>query len=373
VKPARILVVDDQPAMLRAVGRVLGERHQVFQTTSSLEAVAIAARVEPDIAILDIRMPEMDGFELLARLKQDHPAIDVILMTGSATEPDQKLIRAIREKAFYFIQKPFDREVLNTLIDRCLDLRRLEDDNRAYLGRLQSELDEARALQQGLLPAEHALLGEVEIDCRYVPCSEVGGDFCDFADAGRGRVALLVADVSGHGASAAMLTGIVKSSFHAAHAEGYDPLAVATRAFHALRTFPPNRYVTIGCAVVDPREDCIEYVNAGHPPPYFWSGKGTPVPMKPTGPIISPVFDTPRWTRARVAFPRGSCLLLCTDGVTEAPAGEGMFGEERLLSEIRTHAEGGGPLLDALLDAVRNFSAGRPQPDDLTLLTARRV
>src|SRR5262245_38229028 len=122
----RILIVDDEPAMLRSVARILEGTYEIVGAASPREALEIAPAFEPDLAIVDIRMPEMDGFELMERLAGIAPGIDVIVMTGSITEADAKLIRAIREGAFYFIQKPFDREVLVTLVARCLELRRLE-------------------------------------------------------------------------------------------------------------------------------------------------------------------------------------------------------------------------------------------------------
>ena len=97
-------------------------------------------------------MPDLDGFELMARLKARFPALDVILMTGSVDDLDEKLVRAIRSAAFYFIQKPFDREVLRTLVERCLELRRRREEHRQNLKRLETEMAEARAFQQSLLP-----------------------------------------------------------------------------------------------------------------------------------------------------------------------------------------------------------------------------
>ena len=79
----------------------------------------MASEFHPELAIVDIRMPDLDGFELMAQLKARFPGIDVILMTGSVDDLDDKLVRAIRSAAFYFIQKPFDREVLRTLVERC--------------------------------------------------------------------------------------------------------------------------------------------------------------------------------------------------------------------------------------------------------------
>ncbi len=152
MRPARILVVDDEPGMLRAVERVLSENHQVIGTRLSREALSLANEFHPELAIVDIRMPDLDGFELMAQLKARFPALDVILMTGSVDDLDEKLVRAIRSAAFYFIQKPFDREVLRTLVERCVELRRRREDHRQNLKRLETEMAEARAFQQSLLP-----------------------------------------------------------------------------------------------------------------------------------------------------------------------------------------------------------------------------
>ena len=165
---ARILVVDDEPAMLRSVARVLEGPYEVLCAQTPTGAIAAAPLFRPDLAILDIRMPEMDGFELMGRLKAIRPDLDLIVMTGSVTETDAKLIRSIREKAFYFIQKPFDREVLRTLVGRCLELRRLTEANRRHVARLEGELQEARTFQQSLLPPGESRLEGVTIAARYV-------------------------------------------------------------------------------------------------------------------------------------------------------------------------------------------------------------
>ena len=179
MNPARILVVDDEAGMLRAVERILSGTHHVVTSRSSVEAITLAGRFDPELAILDVRMPELDGFELMARLHAEKADLDVILMTGSVDDLDEKLVRAIRSQAFYFIQKPFVREVLRTLVDRCVELRRRREDHRQNLRRLEAELAEARAFQQSLLPERERSLHRVAVCCRYTPCSALGGDLFD--------------------------------------------------------------------------------------------------------------------------------------------------------------------------------------------------
>jgi sigma-B regulation protein RsbU (phosphoserine phosphatase) len=372
MRTSRILVVDDDPGMLHAVERVLGASHHVIGTTSPKDALVKAAAVTPDLAIIDIRMPELDGFELMTRLKSQFVELDIILMTGSIDDLDEKLVKALRSPAFYFIQKPFDRDVLWTLVQRCLELRWRREEHRQNVERLETEMAEARAFQQSLLPDPEAVINGLAICCRYVPSAQLGGDLYDYAAAASGETALLVADVSGHGVSAAMLTGVVKSAFHAARAEGFDPLAVVHRVWHALSPFSAQRFVTLFTALVAPAVGRLTYVNAGHPSIPVWNSVREPVWLESTGPLISPVL-TGSWEAATILVDKGDQLLLYTDGVSEPLADADGCARGRIQASIAGHVAGGGQLLDAILDAVGVTLAGRAQSDDLTLLTARVV
>ena len=368
--PARILVVDDEPGMLRAVERVLSENHQVIGTRLSLEALALAKGFQPELAIIDIRMPQLNGFDLMAQLKAHFPSLDVILMTGSVDDLDEKLVRAIRSAAFYFIQKPFDREVLRTLVERCIELRRRREDHRQNLKRLEKELAEARAFQQSLLPEREAVVNRVAVSCQYSPCSALGGDLCDYAAAGPEKIGLLIADVSGHGVSAAMLTGIVKSAFHASHVDGFEPSAVVQRVSMGLAAFSPARFVTLAAALISPEEGQLRYVNAGHPPILLWRSGSEPLWLPSTGPLVSPALTHSTWDSPAVPIAQGDHLLLYTDGIWETLADDNGHAEERFTRIISRIPAGGAELLDALLAEVHDELAGRPQPDDLTVLAA---
>jgi sigma-B regulation protein RsbU (phosphoserine phosphatase) len=372
-RPARILVVDDEAGMLRAVERVLGGDHHVIGTRLSRSALSLADEFHPDLAIVDIRMPDLDGFELMAQLKVRIPGLDVILMTGSVDDLDEKLVRAIRSPAFYFIQKPFDRQVLRTLVERCIELRWRREDHRQTLKRLETEMAEARAFQQSLLPERERMVNGVSVCCRYTPCSALGGDLYDYARAPAGQTALLIADVSGHGVSAAMLTGIVKSGFHASHVDGFDPVSVVQRVSMGLAAFSPDRFVTLVAALISPDECHLRYVNAGHPPIALWGRTHEPQWLSSTGPLVSPVLMGATWDAPVVPMNRGDHLLLYTDGVWEPLANEDGRAEARFTNAIDRAPEGGPTLLDAILAEVHDELAGQPQPDDLTLLTASVV
>jgi phosphoserine phosphatase RsbU/P len=363
----RILVVDDEPGMLRSVERVLGKDYNVAGVRSPREAIELTTTFMPDLAILDIQMPEMDGFQLMEELQARDPELDVIFMTGSTHEIDAKLIKAIRKDAFYFLQKPFDRGVLLSLVERCLELKRLDRSNRDHQLRMEKELADARAFQQSLLPPGSGKIEGISVFAHYIPCSELGGDFYDYAVASQG-VAILVADVSGHGASAAMLTGTVKSAFHSASADHYEPASVVERVASGIRTFGHHHFVTLICARI--RNGSLDFVNAGHPPGFLLNGSPDVALLESTGPLISPAFKF-SWEQRTVTVRRGADrIVLFTDAIIEAEADSGQYGLDRLLEEVQKGPQDGKALSDRILSSVRQFMLDRPMNDDLTLVVA---
>ena len=377
----RILVVDDEPGMLRTIERILSTRYDVRAVRLPSAALDAASAGSFDVAILDVRMPEMDGFALMARLGELQPDLDVIMMTGSTDERDARLIRAIREKAFFFLTKPFDREVLLTLVQRCLEARRLSRENRAHVSRLECELRAAQVFQQSLLPDRTASLNGFEVSFLYEPCDELGGDFCDYVLRDDAPGAILVSDVSGHGAPSAMITGMVKQAFHAAVQEDFAPTAVLERIAAASRLFPDGKYITATAVRFRPASMVLEYASAGHPPGLLLGHDGSVVPLEPSAPMIHPALPEWHCEQRVVRMERGDQLLLYTDGLTEAQNGDGDdFGFERLvalapqLAGPTTSVEAGSTdLLATLRQELARFAGGRPLDDDLTLALVRRL
>jgi sigma-B regulation protein RsbU (phosphoserine phosphatase) len=362
----RILVVDDEAGMLRSVERVLSPSYEVAGTRSSREAVALAGAFRPDLAILDVQMPGMDGFELMEQLRTIDPDIDVIFMTGSIHELDAKLIRAIRKDAFYFLQKPFDRGVILSLVDRCFELKALDRSNHQHVLRLERELGDARAFQQSILPPRSAIVGGVSVFAQYIPSSELAGDFYDYVALPSGGAVLLIADVSGHGASAAMLTGVVKSAFHSASG-AYEPICVVERVANGIRAFDAHHFITLICARV--QNGSLDFVNAGHPEGILASPGNSVTLLEPTGLLISPALKG-TWQQRTIKVNHGSDrLVLFTDGIIEAESESEDFGLDRLIEEVSKGPIDGGALSEQIVERVRHFAAGCPK-DDLTLVVA---
>lgn len=372
-RESSILVVDDDEGVLRAVSRILARGgRRVAEATGPAAALEMARATPFDLAIVDVRMPEMNGFDLMRALMEERPGLDVIVMTGNAEEPDENLLRAIDEGAYYFIQKPFDRRVMLALVGRCLELRRLREEREQFLERVARELEEARQFQLGLLPPPEYRGRGLSIAARYLASNELAGDIYDYAETDAGGVSILVADVAGHGTSAAMVTGVVKAAFRAAHVDDFEPRRVVERIKEGIRAFDPGRFVTLCCVRVDPARDALEFVNAGHPEAYVRGVDGSLRMLESTGPILSSALHDFPCEQEAGRFSAGESLLLYTDGVTEARSPRGMFGTGPLLDIFRRTDLGPSARLDAVLEAVRGFTGADSHEDDVTLLTLDR-
>ncbi|REK18960.1 MAG: response regulator [Planctomycetota bacterium] len=371
-KRSRMLIVDDDPGILRAVSRIFAAQYDVKCADGPTAALELVSKERPpEVAVLDIRMPEMNGFELMRRLREVVPDLDVILMTGNAEEPDANLVEAIDAGAFYFIQKPFERRVLLALVTRCFELRRLRLEMQKHTRRLERELEEARQFQMSLLPPPEAQFGGLSISARYSACTELAGDFYDYAEMGDGTAALLIADVVGHGVSAAMMTGIVKAAFHTARSRAFDPLDVVNRVREAVRPLDAGRFVTLCCARVDLQQRELTYVNAGHEPMILHHRAGGVELLNSTGPLISSALVDIPCEQEVVPLVDQDFLLFYTDGVADVVGPEGRFGRNRL-ETLLASADRGSPqqTLDSILHAVSEFAGGREVKDDITLLGA---
>jgi serine phosphatase RsbU (regulator of sigma subunit) len=229
---------------------------------------------------------------------------------------------------------------------------------------VEQELSTARRIQFSLLPQSAPSFEGVQLAIRYQPMTSVAGDFYDFLVVSEDFLTILVADVSGHGVPAALVSCMLKVCFASQKKNAGDPAAVLSGLKLMLRESLGGQYVTAACAAIDRRSRTITYAGAGHPPGLLIRGEdGDLVLLDENGLFMGP-FPNATYANMSVPFRSGDRLLLYTDGITEAHdfAGE-EFGQERLHQLlIDSNATDPASTLDQLFKRITTRS---PQ-DDLT-------
>ena len=241
--------------------------------------------------------------------------------------------------------------------------------------RIEDELALARRIQARLLPPGPPGVEGLELAGTSESAREVGGDYYDYLPLGDGRVALVIADVSGKGAGAALLMSGFRASLLSQDL-AHTPLAeVVARLNHFLHhSVEPGKFVTAFLGVLDGRSGQFVYCNAGHNAPLLVGADGGVTPLEAGGLILGILEHSPYETGETVLEPGGR-LVLFTDGVTEAAnEADEQWGEERLIELLRGLPQDPcAGVVARIVEEVRRFEGARGASDDVTLIVARRA
>jgi sigma-B regulation protein RsbU (phosphoserine phosphatase) len=342
-------------------------------------------RSEPvDLVLLDIMMPEMNGYEVLEHLKASAGLRDVPVIVISALDEMESVIKCIELGAEDYLAKPFNPTLLRARVGASLEKKRLRDEVRASRDRLQQELDAARTLQLGMLPGVFPVWSAeqpVEVYALMEPAREVGGDLYDCFYSSKHVFCFLVGDVSGKGAPAAMFMArtrsLVRMAVEFSRDFGIDdtsPARIAGAVNRELYQNNPERmFVTLFLGFLDTRTGALAYINAGHPSPHVLHaaddvGRLDGRPELPIGVRRDTVYES----RIAMLDP-GDAVFLHTDGVTEAMnIGEELYTTERLNADLHgTRAGTPEEMVRAVKEHVDAFTGLAPKADDVTLLALR--
>lgn len=357
--------------MRHALKRILSRKYSVDTVASGEDAIRVLGEKEFDIALVDLRMPGMDGFQLLRTIKLYCPQTEVIIMSGSASE--EKLIEAIQDQAFYFITKPFQKEVIETLVDRCVWTQRLQRQNLAYTAQLERYLEQAKEFQLSLLPDRFPSFAGVDCGFRYMPSEVLGGDFYDFHVISETCTAFIVADVFGHGVVAAMRTGIVKSLFAEAVREDSSPPSVLRTINKGMNRFEGESPVTLFYGVLLLDEMALWYANAGHPGPILCRKTSEMESLNSSSPLLGAGMKLSGNPDRKIPVAVGDTLVVYTDGIIEAiDQKHRWFGHDSLVRTVQGHIQQPPSVIaDEICRAARQFALGGLPLDDLTAVVLR--
>jgi sigma-B regulation protein RsbU (phosphoserine phosphatase) len=376
---ASVLVVDDvaenRDLLVRRLNR-LGIA-DIEQATNGIEALAAIERKTFQLVLLDIMMPEMDGFGVLERLRHDGRINDLPVVVISALNEIDPVVRCVELGAEDFIFKPFNPTLLRARVLASLEKKALRDRTREELRRKQAELNEARTLQLSLVPPPfHGSVGgtDVAVDVLLEPAKEVGGDLVDHFRIGDDLLVLALGDVSDKGAGAALMMARTHSLLRslAARPDAHEMFAAPERALKVMNAAlaennASEMFVTFLLATADLARRQLTYVRAGHVPPFRRRADGTVQRLGTLGGLPLAMIEGTTYKPDTVELAAGDRLLILTDGFTEAadPAGA-LFGEPRI--EALLAAADDTPFLNKLAAEVRLFEAGQPASDDMAAI-----
>jgi phosphoserine phosphatase RsbU/P len=383
----RILVVDDNDDNRYTLTLYLDvEGYSNVETAhDGEEAIARLAAAGFDLVLLDVMMPKVDGYEVLVWLKDQARLRDLPVIMISALNEMSSVVRCIELGAVDYLLKPFNPVMLKARLGATLEKKRLRDEVKAHLARLEAELNAARRLQMAMVPQSFPTpSAEFPIDlCASMePAREVGGDLYDFFVTEDGKLCFLVGDVSGKGMPAALFMARAKSLIRIAtelmqspDGASARPAAIIARVNRELcQDNSDMMFVTLFFAMLVPASGEVEFCNAGHNAPYRLNGNAVETIEGAKG-IILGVRPDAVYASGQLLLAPGEGIYVFTDGVTEANnTTEEMFGETRLEAVLRATA--GSPsaeVVKSVAGAVRGFVGTALPSDDITMLAVRRL
>lgn len=387
---ARILVVDDNEMNRDLLTRRLSRQgYRTDTAENGAQALDKLAREPYDLVLLDITMPEMDGYQVLARMREDAAIPRVPVVMVSAIDEADSVVRCLELGAEDYLSKPFNPLILKARVEASLARKLLQDKADEHARVLERELQIGRDIQTGFLPDHLPQPHGWSLDARFIPAHQVAGDFYDAFELAGGRVALVVADVCDKGVGAALYMALFRSLIRAiAPQGGAGEAAPQTLArtlgfvndYIATVHERASMFATVFFALLDPASGRLSYANAGHDAPMLQRrGAGAPERLLPTGLALGLLPDRVCAVRELDLGP-GDALLAYTDGAIEGQPSDA----EALLAELITRHEGNAcQLLDQVLAGLTartgdagaagdDHAASQGQHDDVTLLALVR-
>jgi sigma-B regulation protein RsbU (phosphoserine phosphatase) len=384
--------VDDTPTNLQVLAGMLKDREYKVRPVPSGKLALLAARRDPpDLILLDINMPEMNGYEVCEHLKADDKLKRIPVIFISALTEQLDKVKAFAIGGVDYITKPFQMEELHARVETHLKLRRLQievEETNARLeqanGRMSRDLKAAAKIQETFLPREVPRVPGTAFAWIYQPCDELGGDGLNVVPLGAGMAGLYVLDVSGHGIASALLA-VTLSRLLSPPSEPssiliragdvqdrFDITPPAEVAARLNRLFPfdsaTEQFATMVYGILNVSTREFRYVSAGHPGPVHLPSGDDPVILASQGFPIGLADGS--FVERSVRLGEGDRLYLYSDGVPEAmdPAGQ-QFGDARLLEAIRQgRSESLKESVATLLAEIVRWQGPERPRDDISVL-----
>ena len=377
---SRILIVDDTPANIKILADLLRKDYFLSVATNGADALEIAwSDDRPDLVLLDIMMPGMDGYEVCRRLKADPRTSEVPIVFVTAMSEVDDETNGFALGVVDYITKPVRPPIVKARVAAQIELalarKTLATQNKV----LRESLAMAADVQRSLVPRTPVTIPHLDVAGRMIPCDAVGGDYLDFLTgeefAGRG-FGVAVGDVMGHGPAAALLMTATRAALRmrCARPGSLADVVSDTNRHLAMDLSDVERFITFFLLQVD--EKTVSWVSAGHEPALLIDpNNGTMTDLEGDGPVLGIDADTAFNEDHHPFADPGLVLAICTDGITEAWCETGdQFGRERLKQSLLRHCrQSAMEILEGVIRDVAQFRGTVPQKDDLTLVILKRI
>jgi sigma-B regulation protein RsbU (phosphoserine phosphatase) len=369
-----ILIVDDTPLNIGVISGALKDSYKTKVATNGEKALALASAEEkPDLILLDIMMPGIDGYEVCCRLKAD-PAtseIPVIFLTGQTSAEDET--RGFEVGAVDYVHKPFSPAVVKARVRSHILLREARAQLASQLLALNTELEMARQIQLSILPHSIPKLAGLEIAAHFLPMTSVAGDFYDFIQINDKHIGILIADVSGHGLPSALIASMIQVALTGQAGNASEPAKVLLGLNRALCGKFTHNFVTAAYIYADLENSLMRYAGAGHPPVLQWrNSTGKTTQVLENGLVLG-MFEDASYNALEFPLEPGDRYILYTDGILEAAnSAQEQFGADRFMRFIENHKHlAADRFSKRFLDELSRWSSQtteQGQQDDITLL-----
>ncbi len=383
-----LLVVDDNEINRDLISQRLGRQgYSVTVAESGYQALKMIRSRTFDLVLLDIMMPEMNGYQVLEQMKHDGKMQNIPVIMISALDEIASVVRCLEMGAADYLSKPFDPVLLKARISAVLERKRLRDKEQLYLRSLERELEIGREIQAGFLPDSLPRVPGWEIAARFHPAKQVSGDFYDafLLSEDQKVIGIVIADVCDKGVGAALFMGLFRSLIRAFaglhysgnsekcdHGSALTAIVSKTNDYIARNHSSANMFATIFLGAIVPESGLLTYVNGGHEPPVIVGPAGIKKELEVTGPAVGMLPDVVFGYEMTEIGP-GDILVSFTDGITEAlDPNDNLYSKKKLFSLFSEPAGSAEALSDRIEASLKDHTAGADQSDDITLLTVRR-
>jgi sigma-B regulation protein RsbU (phosphoserine phosphatase) len=380
----RILVVDDDATSRKMLVRTLSSAgYDCYESDNGAETLKLVHSEQPSLLLLDFDMPGLDGAEVLKRMRADRDSavaqVPAIMLTGHGGEESEVL--CLEAGADDFVTKPINTAVLRARIETQLRLRSMrrqlqqqKEELEEWRDNLERDLAAARLTQQSLIPQKPPTLPGWEVAAYYRPVIQVGGDIYGWLRVRDGRILFWIADATGHGASAALLTALAKLLFHHGSVEHDAPAAIMQAVNSDFRNiFGARSFMTAMCVALDPTSGRANVVGAGHPPLLIARQDGGADSVASSAPPLG-LVERAQFIETIVDLRRGDAFVLYTDGLFGAANGEKpRLTPEHLAKMIDPSAPGAEALLMSMVNQATPADGEHSLPDDVAALAVRRM